>query len=212
MVLVPVPGVGTANLEPGANLAAWLDTILIPGRLYQGTWDPEGVLSTLPAMVTGFTGVLTGYLLLSKQTAEHKIIWIMVAGTICCVLGYLWDLVFPINKNLWTSSYVLVTSSFALLLLGTLYWFVDVLKYHRWTPFFVAFGVNAITAYVLHGVLIDLFVIDAGNTTLREGSYQGLVHLGLGMELASFVWAVLYMLLCFIPIWFMYKKNIIVKI
>lgn len=212
MVLVPVPGVGAANLEPGTNLAAWLDRVLIPGRLYQGTWDPEGLLSTMPAIATGFTGILAGYLLLSELTAEQKIIWILIAGVILCMIGYFWDLVFPVNKNLWSSSYVLVTSGLALMLLGTLYWFVDVLKYQRWTPFFVAFGMNAITAYVLHGVLIDLFIIKMGNTSLKEASYQGLVNLGLGIELASFIWAILYMLLCFIPIWIMYRKNIIVKI
>ncbi len=212
MVLVPVPGVGPPNLEPGTNLAAWMDRLLVPGRLYRGSWDPEGALSTLPSFVTGFSGVLTGYLLLSQQTAERKIIWMMVAGVILCMIGYLWDQVFPVNKNLWTSSYVMVTSGFALLLLGTLYWFVDVLKYQKWIPFFVAFGVNAITAYVLHGLLIDLFVIPVGNTTLKEASYQGLVNIGLGIKLASFVWAILYTLLCFIPIWIMYHRKIIVKI
>ena len=212
MVLVPVPGIGPANLEPSTNLAAWLDRLLLPGRLYRGDWDPEGILSTIPSFVTGFAGILTGYLLLSKETAERKIIKMMVAGVLLCIGGYLWSLVFPVNKNLWTSSYVLVTAGFALLLLGTLYWFVDVLKYKRWTPFFVAFGMNAITAYVLHGLLINLFVIDTGDTNPKAVSYQALVSLGLSLEMASFVWAILYMLVCFIPIWIMYKRKIIVKI
>ena len=214
LVLIPVPGAGAANLEPGTNLAAWLDRLLVPGTLYQGTWDPEGFLSTLPAIVSGFTGVLTGYWLRTSRGAEEKIVGMMVAGVLACTVGYLWHQVFPVNKNLWTSSYVLVSSGMALLLLGTLYWLVDVRNYRGWTPFFVAFGTNAITAYVLHGVLIDAFhiPINGAGETLRGVSYQGLVQLGLGVELASFTWALLYLLLCFVPIWVMYRRGVMVKI
>ncbi|MEM9831933.1 MAG: DUF5009 domain-containing protein [Bacteroidota bacterium] len=214
MVLIPVPGVGVANLEPGTNLAAWLDELLVPGRMYRVTWDPEGFLSTFPAIVTGFTGVLTGYWLRSSQTVERKIIGMMVAGVLACLVGYLWHQFFPVNKNLWSSSYVLVSSGMALLLLGTLYWFIDVKHYRGWTPFFVAFGMNAITAYVLHGTLIDAFhfSINEAGDTLRDSSFQGLIQLGLVPEMASFIWAVLYLLLCFIPIWIMYRRNIIVKV
>lgn len=214
MVLIPVPGIGPANLEPGTNLAAWLDNLLVPGRLYRGNWDPEGLLSTLPAIATGLTGILAGYWLRTSRTAEQKIIGMMVAGVLACILGYLWHQTFPVNKNLWSSSYVLVSSGMALLLLGTLYWLIDVQNYRRWTPFFVAFGINAITAYVLHGVLIDAFHIpvnEAGET-LRGLSYQGLTKMGMSAELGSFMWAILYLLLCFIPIWIMYRRNIIVKI
>ena len=214
MVLLPVPGVGPANLEPGTNLAAWLDNLLVPGRLYRGTWDPEGFLSTFPAIVSGLSGVLIGYWLRTSRRVEEKIIGMMVAGVLACMVGYLWHQVFPVNKNLWTSSYVLVSSGMALLLLGTLYWFLDVQHYRRWTPFFVAFGMNAITAYVLHGVLIATFHIplNGAGETLRGASYQGLVQLGLGASLASFVWALLYLLLCFVPIWVMYRRGVIVKI
>ena len=214
LVLISVPGGGVANLEPATNLAAWLDRLLVPGHLYRDTWDPEGFLSTLPAIVSGFTGVLTGYWLRSSRRTEEKIIGMMVAGVLACLVGYLWHQVFPVNKNLWTSSYVLVSSGMALLLLGTLYWLVDVQHYRRWTPFFVAFGINAITAYVLHGVLIDAFHIpvNGAGETLQGVSYQGLTQLGLGANLASFTWALLYLMLCFIPIWIMYRRKVIVKI
>lgn len=214
MVLIPVPGGGAANLEPGTNLAAWLDELLVPGRMYRGTWDPEGFLSTLPAIVTGFTGVLTGYWLRTSRNTPEKIIGMMVAGVLACLVGYLWHQAFPVNKNLWSSSYVLVSSGMALLLLGTLYWFVDVKNYRGWTPFFVAFGMNAITAYVLHGVLIDAFhvPVNAAGENLHALSYQGLVQLGLAAKFASLLWALGYLLLCFIPIWIMYRRNVIVKI
>ena len=214
MTMVPVPGYGEPLLEPGKNLAAWLDSLLIPGTMWQGTWDPEGILSTLPSIVTGITGILAGYLILSSLTAERKIIWTMVIGTLSLVVGYLWGLEFPINKNLWTSSYVLVSSGMAFLLLGTLYWFIDVLNYKKWTPFFVAFGSNAITAYVIHGVFADIMglIMVSDEKNFRQYTYEALTHLGLGLELASFVWAILYVFLCFIPIWIMYKKHIIVKI
>ncbi|MGB3778460.1 MAG: DUF5009 domain-containing protein [Tunicatimonas sp.] len=214
MVLIPVPGVGAANLEPGTNLAAWLDELLVPGRMYRDTWDPEGFLSTLPAIVTGFTGVLTGYWLRTSRSTPEKIIGMMVAGVLACLVGYLWHQAFPVNKNLWSSSYVLVSSGMALLLLGTLYWFVDVKNYRGWTPFFVAFGMNAITAFVLHGVIIDAFMVpvNASGEVLKTVSYQGLVSLGLAAKFASLLWALGYLLLCFIPIWIMYRRNIIVKI
>ena len=214
MALIPVPGVGPANLEPGTNLAAWLDERLVPGRLYRGTWDPEGFLSTIPAVVTALTGILTGYWLRTRKGAEEKIIGMMVTGVLACAVGYLWYQVFPVNKNLWTSSYVLVTSGMALLLLGTLYWLVDVRRYHRWTPFFVAFGMNAITAFVIHATLIDVFhvSVNAAGDTLGGLSYQGLVQIGLSPNFASLLWAIAYLLLCFIPIWIMYRRRIIVKI
>jgi len=214
MTMVPVPGYGEPLLEPGKNLAAWLDNLLIPGVMWQGTWDPEGILSTVPSIVTGITGILAGYIVLSKMTAERKIIWMMVMGTISLAAGYLWGLDFPINKNIWTSSYVLVSSGMAFLLLGTLYWFVDVLGYKKWTPFFVAFGSNAITAYVIHGIFADIMgiIMVTDDKNFRQFTYEGLTHLGLGMEAASFLWAILYVLLCFVPIWIMYKKHIIVKI
>ena len=214
MALIPVPGVGPANLEPGTNLAAWLDERLVPGRLYRGNWDPEGFLSTVPAVVTALTGILTGYWLRTRKSAEEKIIGMMVAGVLACAVGYLWHQVFPVNKNLWTSSYVLVTSGMALLLLGTLYWLVDVRQYHRWTPFFVAFGMNAITAFVIHATLIDAFhvSVNAAGDTLGGLSYRGLVHFGLSPNFASLLWAIGYLLLCFIPIWIMYRRRIIVKI
>ena len=214
MALIPVPGVGLANLEPGTNLAAWLDERLVPGRLYRGNWDPEGFLSTVPAVVTALTGILTGYWLRTRRSAEEKIIGMMVIGVLACAVGYLWHQVFPVNKNLWTSSYVLVTSGMALLLLGTLYWLVDVRRYHRWTPFFVAFGMNAITAFVIHATLIDAFhvSVNAAGDTLGGLSYQGLVQIGLSPNFASLLWAIGYLLLCFIPIWIMYRRRIIVKI
>jgi len=214
MTMVPVPGYGEPLLEPGKNLAAWLDNLLIPGVMWQGTWDPEGILSTVPSIVTGITGILAGYIVLSKMTAERKIIWMMVMGTISLAAGYLWGLDFPINKNIWTSSYVLVSSGMAFLMLGTLYWFVDVLEYKKWTPFFVAFGSNAITAYVIHGIFADIMgiIMVTDDKNFKQFTYEGLTHLGLGMESASFIWAILYVLLCFVPIWIMYKKHIIVKI
>ncbi len=214
MAILPVPGVGAANLEPGTNLAAWLDELLVPGRMYRGTWDPEGFLSTFPAIATGFTGVLTGYWLRTSRRTLEKIIGMMVAGVLACLVGYLWHQAFPVNKNLWSSSYVLVSSGMALLLLGTLYWLVDVKNYRGWTPFFVAFGMNAITAFVLHGVIIDAFMVpvNTAGDVLKTLSYQGLVELGLAANFASLLWALGYLLLCFIPIWIMYRRNVIVKI
>src|SRR5690606_33957292 len=129
MTLVPTPGVGEVSLEKGVNLAAWVDSVLLPGRMWQGTWDPEGILSTFPAIVTGITGLLAGHLLLSKRTPNEKANILLVCGFASLVAGYIWGLTFPVNKNLWSSSYVLVTSGLASLTLGTMYYVVDIRNY-----------------------------------------------------------------------------------
>src|SRR5699024_5874104 len=115
MTLIPTPGLGRIYLEPGANLAAWVDTQFLPGKKWQGTWDPEGILSAIPAIVTGITGLLAGRLLFGRLSPNEKSNYLMAFGVLLLIVGYLWSLFFPINKNLWSSSFVLVTSGAAAL-------------------------------------------------------------------------------------------------
>ena len=165
MRYVPVPGYGVPGrdfpfLHPNANLADYLDRRLMMGHLYEGTRDPEGVLSTLPAIATTLCGVLTGQWLGSNHRRHQKLAGMLVAGANGLILGEVWGFWFPINKNLWTSSYALFTAGFALISLAICYWITDI-KHHRswWTELFVIFGMNAIAAYVfpadrlsLHGI------------------------------------------------------------
>ncbi|MEL6864741.1 MAG: DUF5009 domain-containing protein, partial [Bacteroidota bacterium] len=109
MTLLPVPGIGPANLEPETNLGAWLDNLIMPGHLWSQSkvWDPEGLLSTLPAISSGLAGVLTGTWLKSKRTHNSKLVGLFGIGALLIFAGLTWDLAFPINKKIWTSSYVL---------------------------------------------------------------------------------------------------------
>ncbi|QEC52770.1 putative acyltransferase [Anseongella ginsenosidimutans] len=213
MTLVPVPGYGESLLEPGKNLAAWMDSLLIPGTLYQGTWDPEGILSTFPAIATGITGMLAGHLLISGRTREQKIIWLFFAGLIAYALGNIWNWFFPINKNLWTSSYVLYTSGLAAMTLGAFYFFIDVLGYRKWTKPGLVFGSNAITAYVIAGLLPALLYLSpGGGESINSLFMDGLTGAGLSQPFASLLWALGFCLICYIPVYFLYKKQLFIKV
>lgn len=214
MMLIPVPEVGMGSLEPDKNVAAWIDNYLLPGRMYQETWDPEGVFSTIPAIASCISGMLVGHLLISNQTQNQKLIWLFSLGFLTFVAGNIWDWFFPINKNLWTSSYVLYTSGLAAMTLATCIWLVDVQGYKKWTKFGVIFGMNAIAAYVLHGMLFRLFIIPLGDSdmTIKGVFMEELIGTGLAPNFVSLLWALLYLGLCFIPIWMLYQRKIFIKV
>jgi len=151
MMLIPVPEFGAGNLEPGKTLADYVDRHLLPGKLYKTVRDPEGILSTIPAIATCLLGVLAGqWLRQSRRKGLAKAGALLIAGVVCLLLGGLWNLWFPINKNLWTSSFVLYAGGWSLLLLGLFYLVIDVWGWKKWSFFFVVIGVNAITIYVGH--------------------------------------------------------------
>ncbi len=216
MYTIPTPGEGKVMLEPGHNLAAWLDNLLVPGKMYQGTWDPEGILSTLPAIATGICGMLVGVIILGKNSTYIKLIWLFSAGFLAYLVGGIWDWFFPLNKNLWTSSFVVFTAGAATLGLATSIWFVDVLGFKRWTKFGVIFGSNAMAAYLLHGLLYSIFNVNFGSIeapiSINSSYFNGMLQLGFTPEMVSLIWAILYVLLCFIPIWWLYKKKIFIKV
>ena len=215
MNYVPVPDYGPANLRPETNLGAWLDRLLLGGHLWSQTkiWDPEGILSTLPAISTCLAGILTGHLLLSSEDQVRKVVWLFVIGAICIFLGLLWDMTFPINKALWTSSYVLYTAGIALECLALCYWFIDILGYKKWTGPWVIFGINAITAYVLSGIVARLLgLIKVGDQSLKAWIYEHLFNSWLGPYNASLLFAICFVALIFIPVMWMYRRNYIVKV
>ncbi len=215
MTLVPVPGYGYAILEPGKNLAAWVDSFLLPGKMYQGTWDPEGVLSSFTAVVTGIIGMLTGHLLLSNKTAERKIIWLFFAGFISFAIANGWHWFFPINKNLWTSSFVLYMAGLDCMILAALYFLVDMLGVKKWAMFAKVFGSNAIAAYLVSEFIYDIVYFKVGGvhgTSLNDLIIRAVIPCGLSLEMISLIWALLYVVLCFIPVYILYKKKIFLKI
>ncbi len=149
MTFVPVPGVGAGNFAQGQNLANYLDKHYLPLRKWDGDHDPEGLLSTLPAIATGLLGVFAGLLLRNDAvTKPRKVLWLLAAGIVAVALGWLWALQFPVIKKIWTSSYVLVAGGYSFLLLAVFYLVIDVWNVRRWAVPFVWIGVNPITLYL----------------------------------------------------------------
>ncbi|MBC7922694.1 MAG: DUF5009 domain-containing protein [Ferruginibacter sp.] len=157
MTLVPVPGFGAGVLTTEGSLAAYLDRLLLPGKLYLGVHDPEGLFSAIPAVGTALLGVFTGRFLRHdspRWPMVRKGIALAVAGTVLLGLGSAWNLVFPINKNLWTSSFVVYVGGWSLIFLAVFYLIIDVAGYRRWAFLFTLIGLNSITIYLAsHGMI-----------------------------------------------------------
>ena len=215
MTFVPVPGYVYPIIEPGKNLAAWVDSKVIPGRMYNGTWDPEGVLSTFLAIVTGIAGMLAGLLLLSNKNAERKIIWLFLAGFISFTIANGWNWFFPINKNLWTSSFVLYVAGIDCMVLASLYFLVDFSGIKKGSTVALVFGTNAIAAYLISEFFYNIIYFKIGGihgTSLNDVIIKSIIPSGLSLEMISFIWAVFYCILCFVPTYVMYRKKIFLKI
>jgi predicted acyltransferase len=153
MTFVPVPGIGAGSFAENANLASWIDAQYLPGQRFYGEWDPEGLLSTLPAIASCLLGVFAGFLL--KETSiepAQKVLWFAVAGALLIVVGLLWGLQFPLIKKIWTSSFVLVAGGCCALLLAALYLLVDIWGRKTWATVFLWFGANAIALYMINNI------------------------------------------------------------
>ena len=149
MMLIPVPNYGAGDLTMEGCLSSYIDQQLIPGELYYGFGDNEGLISTLPAICTVLLGTLAGHWLRSNRTGNRKAAGLAIAGIVSLFVGLLWGLVFPIIKIIWTSSYVLVAGGLSLLLLALFYWIIDVKGYSKWAFFFIVIGMNPITIYFM---------------------------------------------------------------
>src|SRR5215831_17834086 len=153
MTFVPVPGIGAGSFGRDANLADWIDAHYLPGRLWDKTRDPEGLLSTLPAIGTCLLGVLAGLLLKDERlTPTQKSLWLIGGGVAMVAAGYLWSPQFPIVKDIWTSSFVLVAGGYSAILLGAMHQAIDVWGWKVWASIFVWIGANAILIYFINGI------------------------------------------------------------
>jgi predicted acyltransferase len=153
MTFVPVPGTGAASYAPDANLAGWIDAHYLPGRIWDTTRDPEGLLSTLPAIASCLLGVFAGLLLSDEQTAPaRKSLLLIGGGLVLVAAGALWSLQFPIVKYIWTSSYALFAGGLSAILLGFAHQVIDVWGFKRWATWLVWIGANAILLYVINGL------------------------------------------------------------
>ncbi|WP_162343583.1 acyltransferase family protein [Cyclobacterium salsum] len=213
LTLIPTPDEGVVMFEPGRNLAAWIDRILLPGKMWEGSWDPEGLFSTLPAIVTGILGMLAGHILLSNKNQHLKANYLMALGVPLVLLGLLWAQVFPINKHLWTSSFTLVTGGAAFIALGACYFLVDILGKQRGTSVGIIFGANAITVYVLADVLSLLFYgLEMGGQSLNVHFLNAFTGMGLSLKFASMLYALLFVAINFIPAYLLYRRKIFIKL
>jgi predicted acyltransferase len=224
MRYLPVPGFGVPThnvplLDPDKNLVAWFDRKLLLGHLYEGTRDPEGLLSTIPAVASTLLGLLTGDWLRSARSAAVKLRGMILAGLAGVAAGEIFNLWFPINKKLWTSSYVLFTAGMALLCLAASYWLLDVKRKRAlWAWPFLVLGMNAIAAYVLSEVVAA--GSDALRLQLRSGiwltwhdvAYERLfVPLGNPAN-ASLLYALAFVFGCWVAMWLLYRKRIFLKV
>ena len=213
MTLIHIPGSDTTELLPVVNIATWIDGQIIPFHLYQKTWDPEGILSTLPAIVTGMLGVITGHQIISSYSTKIKIRNILIAGIILLIIGEIWSWFFPVNKNMWTSSYVLYTGGLASITLSLLMWLIDEKGIKRWAVPSIEFGSNAITAYILSNIVTIPFSISLINSKSIQVMFMSLlINSGISPEFSSLLWALLIVIICYLPVMFMYRKRIFLKI
>jgi predicted acyltransferase len=220
---VPVPGFGMPGrdfplFDPVRNLGSYIDRHIFPGRLYRGVRDPEGLLSTLPALGTTLLGMLTGMWLRSKNSAVMKAWGMLTGGVLGILLGLFWGRWFPINKNLWSSSYVLFAAGIALVALSICYWAIDIRNWKkRWTYVWLVFGMNAITVYVFAELLSStLYAIDihTGTKTVSLSWYM-FVHCFAEIPshpLASLAYSIAIVAICFIPVAILYRKKIFLKV
>ena len=220
MRFVPVPGIGAANLDPANNLAAWLDRRVMYGHLWvqlKQVRDPEGILSSFPAIGTVLCGVLTGAWMRRTKTNERKFAGLMLVGVIAMIVGRLLHPIFPINKNLWTSTFVIFTAGFAVVLFGIFFWIVDMRGWRKWAQPFLVFGSNAISAFVL-SILLSIassnFQVNDGG---RERSVHGYIYAHWFAPIAqpknaSLLFAIFFVFACYLPLLLLYRRRVFIKL
>lgn len=218
MTLVPVPGVGAGSLTVEANLAQYLDSLVLSGHMWRPTWDPEGLLSTIPAVVTCLLGAFAGDWLASDRSGAEKAIGLFVAGSAAMFAGWVWSIWFPINKNLWTSSYVLLTGGMAAHLLALLYVIIDLRGWRAWGWPFYVYGSNALLVFLLTGLVGRLLVLvhvghgPDGPVALKSWIYDHWFVSWAGPLNGSLAFAVAFVLLWLAIMAVPYRRKLFLKV
>jgi predicted acyltransferase len=232
MLLVPVPdvnGVVAAGvLEPGRDFGAWLDRQLLSGHMWaqSKTWDPEGLFTTIPALCSQLIGVLAGRWLMAKRGKSEQTVWLMLAGLALLLLGAMLDVVLmPINKSLWTTSYCVFISGWALLMFAAFYWLLDAnpsrwlrVRAQRCSGFFIIYGMNALFIFALSGLVAKMLGFikfaqpDGTLRSLGAVLYAPIKALPLQPQAASLLHALLFNAAMFAVAWFMWRRRWFVKV
>lgn len=198
------PGYSMGDLTMQGNFASYLDRLIIPGKLYLGIHDPEGLVSTIPAIATGLLGIYAGNLLKNDlRPMKAKALQLLMMGVVFLIVAQIWNLIFPINKNLWTSSFVMETGGWSLALLSLFYYVIDILGYKRWAFFFSIIGMNSILIY-MSGRFIDWEY-----TTRALFGWMG--------QLVMDPWSYVILTVCYVAVkwaflWLAYKKNVFLRV
>ncbi|MDQ3918773.1 MAG: heparan-alpha-glucosaminide N-acetyltransferase domain-containing protein [Acidobacteriota bacterium] len=218
LTLVPAPGFAAGNLSMKGSIASYVDRTIFGKHTWKPLYDPEGILSTTGALATTLAGVLTGHYLRTRRPALEKVAGMFTVGAACVIAGWAWNFWFPVNKSLWTSSYVVFTTGLALQLLAVCYWLVDIKGYKRWSVPFLVFGTNALAVYFLSG----FFVLVASLIQFPRPGGQSIDLLGLVYEKLFASWASpvnasLMFAVCTVLLWLgvmslFYRKRIFIKV
>ena len=220
MRLIPVPGIGAGVLEPGNNFAAWVDSHLLNGYMWSytgGKWDPEGIVSTIPAIATTLFGVLTAQWLKSCHSGGRKIAGMLLAGSLLMVAGLILGHWLPINKSIWTSTFSMFMAGMAIISLAFLYWIIDLAGFARWAKPLTILGLNAITVYILSIVYVDsLWILQLETSAGEKISARSYLFRSfsthLGPKADSLLWAFWIVLSMYLVAWVMWRKRIFIKI
>jgi predicted acyltransferase len=228
MLWVPVPGIGPGVLEPGKDFGAYIDRIVLGGHMWvqAKTWDPEGLVSTLPALCSQLLGVLAGRWLLSGYSRMEQTVWMLLAGLLCLWLGVIFDsILMPINKSLWTPSYALLMTGWALLTFASFYWLLDVNPHQavreaaaRWARPFSIYGMNALFIFAFSGLLAKMLGFikfvqpDGSKVSLGRTLYAPIRALPLAPVNTSLLYALLFNACMFGVAWIMWRKKWFVKV
>lgn len=214
--LVPAPGYAAGDLTKEGSLPSFVDRVVFgPNHVWQQAkvYDPEGLLSTIPALATAMIGVLTGSWLRTEKTRYEKAAGMFVAGAVCVAIGWAWNSFFPINKALWTSSYALFTGGLALQFLALCYWLIDIKGYRRWAKPFEVLGMNAIALYVGAGLMAELFgVIRIQGGPLGAWIYRNAFASWAAPVNASLAFAISFVLFWLVLMWILYRRRIFIKV
>ncbi len=222
LTLVPVPGHGPGVLEPKGSLAWWIDSNLLAGHTWRGApapgFDPEGILSTLPAIATVLCGTLAGAWMRGVRPPERTSAGLVLSGLALLAVGWAWGLVFPINKNLWTSSYTVFMAGWSSLLFGLFHWLVDVRGWRRWAQPFVWYGMNALALFVLAGLVGRLLGLirwtgESGAAVTLKGWLYGTFFTPYFEPInASLAFAVSFVLAFLALAWALWRRGWFIKV